>query len=200
MTDWSKAAHPFHSRPLIGKLKFVLAKVQSQWARLPEAERTERKRLRLLNKELEFYHLYADNWPDFVTFVRNPPVSSKVLSGLLRHARWQEKACDPYRYESRRARPNTDNRWAFVVEEIRLAAYYGIPFRLLEMRWRFGAEIEETDIGYRDHVINEHANTRARLAAIRAQGRLVEFAKQNGITIPLRKSLMVNDAKTEEKG
>lgn len=192
--------HPFHARPIFGKLKFVLAKVQSQWARLPEAERTERKRLRLLNKELKFYHLYADNWADFVMFVRNPPVSGKVLSSLLRRARWQEKAYDPYRYEPGRVRPNPDNRWAFVIEEIRLAAHYGIPFRLLEMRWRFGAEIEETDIGYRDHVINEHANTRARQAAIRAQGRLIEFAKQNGITIPLRKSLTVNDVETEEKG
>ena len=193
MTDWSKATHPFHSRPLIGKLKFVLAKVQAQLAQLPKDRQTPRLRLHLLNKELEFYHLKTYDWAEFVNFVRACPVDTKALSHLLRHARW-EKCRYLKAAESSQRRycptedwnPNTHNRWAFVIEEIKCAVIYRVPFRMLKLEYRFGREIDLSDIGYDADMIHRREKHYRRMYAIQEQGQLIEFAKQRGLSIPIR--------------
>lgn len=193
MTYWPKAAHPFHSRPIIGKLKFVLAKVQAQFAQLPKDQRTSRLRLHMLNTELEPYHLKTYDWAEFVNFVRTCPVDTKALSHLLRHARW-EKCRYLKAAESSQRRycptedwnPNTHNRWSFVVEEIKCAVIYRVPFRLLELECRFGRGIDIDDIGYDAERIHRREQHQQRMCAIRRQGELIEFAKQRGLSIPIR--------------
>lgn len=193
MTDWSKATHPFHSRPIIGKLKFVLAKVQAQFAQLPKDQRTSRLRLHLLNKELEFYHLKTYDWAEFVNFVRACPVDTKALSHLLRHARWEEQRYIRS-YESARSRGyamkdrdlNQHNRWAFVIEEIKCAVIYRVPFRMLKLEYRFGREIDLDDVGYDTEMIHRREKHYRRMYAIQEQGQLIEFAKQRGLSIPIR--------------
>jgi hypothetical protein len=193
MTDRSKAAHPFHARPIIGKLKFVLAKVQAQLAQLPKDRQTPRLRLHLLNKELEFYHLKTYDWAEFVNFVRMCPVDNKALSHLLRHARWEEQRYIRS-YESARSRGyamkdrdlNQHNRWAFVIEEIKCAVIYRVPFRMLKLEYRFGREIDLDDVGYDTEMIHRREKHYRRMYAIQEQGQLIEFAKQRGLSIPIR--------------
>ena len=193
MTDLSQYSQPFRCRPLIGKLKFVLAKVQSKFDKLPKDWKSSKRRLHLLNKELEFYHLKTYDWAEFVNFVRMCPVDTKALSHLLRHARWEEQRYIRS-YESARSRGyamedrdlNQHNRWAFVIEEIKCAVIYRVPFRMLKLEYRFGREIDLSDIGYDADMIHRREKHYRRMYAIQEQGQLIEFAKQRGLSIPIR--------------
>lgn len=103
-------------RPILGKLKWIMAHVQSQTSKLPPDE-IEVRQLGLLNYELNKLHLSCDSWPKFVWFVQHPSVNSKSVSNLLRHARTA----------SARQRSLITMR----LEDIMFAIQHEIPFKLL---------------------------------------------------------------------
>ena len=81
---------------------------------------------------------------------------------------------------------NTHNRWAFVVEEIKCAVIYRVPFRMLKLEYRFGREIDLDDVGYDTEMIHRREKHYRRLYAIQEQGQLIKFAEKRGLSIPIR--------------
>ena len=175
MTDCSKADQPFHSRPLIGKLKFVLAKVQSQYAKLPEDQRHGNPtRVKLLNVELEKYHLRCDDWSTFAHFVGFSGVDSKSVSHLLRYARRQSRG------------GKSINLYTFSIEDIQRAVVWKVPFRLLQPHWKHRVDMSPTDIGYEYQLKMEREGRAKRWKAISAQSELVKYCEARGIKVPMR--------------
>lgn len=166
---------PFRNRPIIGKLKFALARVQSRYAKLPENQRHgNHTRVQLLNIELRKYHLQCHDWPTFVSFVGYAGISSKALSHLLRYARRQSKS------------GNGVSTWIFSIEDIQRAVAHKVPFRLLSPHWIHRPELQSTDIGYECHLKAERESRAKRWQAIWAQCELIQYCENLGIKVPLR--------------
>lgn len=195
MTDISQYSQPFRCRPLIGKLKFVLAKVQSKFDKLPKDWKSPKRRLHMLNEELELYHLRAYDWAEFVNFVHSCLIDTKILSKLLRHARRIDKRYDNAKKWAAGMMPdcpiedrnlNFDTRWTFSVEEILCAYANRVPFRLLRLEYQFFRDMDVDDIGYDAVMIQRRQRFVERIKSIQAQGDLIEFAEKRGLKIPLR--------------
>jgi hypothetical protein len=150
-------------RPIKGKLKCILAKVQSQFAKLPVENKTNETLIGMVNAELRPLHLMCRTWEEFVYFTKHLKIGSKSLSNILRPAR--------------RLSPRLKSHYMFAVEDILLAVEFGVPFSLLEF-------VVDSNLQSAEHAL---IRNRSRRDSLYGKVEIVKHCQKLGVHIPFRK-------------
>lgn len=150
-------------RPIKGKLKYIQAKVQSQYAKLPVENKTNETLIVMVNEELRPLHLICRTWEEFVYFTKHLKIDSRALSNLLRSAR--------------RLSPQLKSHYMFAVEDILLAVKFGVPFSLLEF-------VMDRNLQSTEHAL---IRNRSRRDSLYGKVELIGYCQKLGVHIPFRK-------------